>query len=129
MFLFGERPKIGGMKLWPMSGGRIAILEEKGNALVTGSGEVSVSRFELFEAFFVAASGPEDLVEALGAGEDRWKDAVNLFSLGEAGDCLEEFGELMREEFERIRGSLAEPKKKAAKKRAKKSRGTVRNSG
>ena len=114
--LFAKRPKIGPMTLWPMSGGRVAILEEKGNRLVTGTGggEASISRFELFEAFFVAASSEDELVPMMSAEDREWKNAVNGFSLGEAGDLVDQFAEVVRAEFERITAMITEPKKKAA---------------
>lgn len=119
MILFAKRPKVGPFELWPMTGGRVAILEEKGNALVEGSEDGTVSRFELFEAFFVVSQGPDQLAEAMGFEDDEWKLAVNRFSLGEAGEAVEEFAKVARAEFERIQAAIAEPKKKTARKRAK----------
>lgn len=125
MILFAKRPQLGGLTLYPMSGGRVAILEEKGNPLVGGGDdheeeEREITRFELFEAFFVVASDQDELVEAMGLDEEGWKKAVNRFSLGEAGNLTEAFGRLVRSEFERIKKAIAEPKKKVAKKQARK---------
>lgn len=129
MLLFEKRPKVGGIQLWPMTGGRVAILEEKGNALVSGGEEITISRFEIMEAFLVVALGPEELAEKLGLDDAAWRREVNLFSLGEAGDLVAEFGEMMREEFDRIRGAMAEPKKKAARTGGSRRKATSRSSG
>lgn len=122
LVLFGSRPKLGGKAVFPLSGGRVALLEDLGNGLFGGdAGEsVTVSRFELFEVMMVCVLSEDELVEAMGMDEGAWKREVNRFSLGPYGDRVEEFGELLRLELEAIQNRVTRPKKKAARKRARK---------
>jgi hypothetical protein len=122
MVLFAKRPEIGGMKFYPLTGGRVAILEDRKNVFVCGSGEkeIELDSFGLFELMMVAAAASDELAE-LSVLEDReWKVEVRKFSLGEAGDYAEEFGHLVKDELEAIQASLAQPKKKrTARKKAR----------
>lgn len=120
--LFSKRPKIGGRALYPLSGGRVAVLEERGNVIFQGGEderEVKVTRFDLMEAMMMAALDPADLAPLMALDDDEWKVAVNEFSLGELGDFVGEFGELLKAEMDAVRENLSVPKKKRARKRAR----------
>ena len=78
--LFGNRPQVGEYELHPLTAGRIALLEEKGNALFSGSlkeGE-TVESFDVFEAFLVSISSGEELAE-LSQDDEEWKRSVRAF--------------------------------------------------
>ena len=63
--LFSKRPKVGEYTLHPLTAGRIALLEDKGNKLFAGTlkeGD-SVDSFDVFEAFMVSVSSGEELAE------------------------------------------------------------------
>jgi len=124
LVLFSSRPALGGVALFPLSAGRVAILEDRKNPFVigTGDGEISVEMgsFELFEVMFVLSLEAEALAIASVLEGDEWKVEVRKFSLGDAGDYVEEFGRLVQGELEAIQANLTTPKKK---KRARKTGG------
>jgi hypothetical protein len=63
--LFSKRPKVGSHTLYPLTAGRIALLEDKGNKLFAGTlkeGD-NVDSFDVFEAFMVSVSSGEELAE------------------------------------------------------------------
>jgi hypothetical protein len=90
--LFVDRPRLGPFRLFPLTAGRVAILEDKGNSLAVGSKSGEVSSFELFEAMMVCLLDRDELAEKAVLEEVPWKIEVRRFQLGEMGDYASEFG-------------------------------------
>jgi len=111
--LFDTRPLVGDKPLHPMTGGRIALLEERANPLVIGGQPgAEISSWKLFEVLLVATSTDEELVELsfLEAGE--WDRAVRRLGLATTTEELLAFSALLENELVAIQA--ATPKKKTA---------------
>jgi len=118
--LFGNRPKVGEYELYPLTAGRIALLEEKGNALFSGSlkeGE-TVESFDVFEAFLVSISSGEELAE-LSQDDEEWKRSVRAFGFDLQDETLMQFWEVVEAEQKAISQARAVPKKKRARRGSK----------
>jgi len=87
--LFSSRPEIGGRQVYPLTAGRLLVLEEMGNPLGTGDGE-NVQAMSIYEAFLVAITpGPE--LEELTRDAVAWKRTVRRFSLETPDEDLNAF--------------------------------------
>jgi hypothetical protein len=120
MTLFANRPKVGGYELHPLTAGRIALLEEKGNALFSGElkeGE-TVESYDVFEAFLVSISSGEQLAE-LSQDDEEWKISVRAFGFDLEDETLMEFWEVVEAEQKAITQARAVPKKKRARRVSK----------
>jgi hypothetical protein len=120
MTLFANRPKVGEYELHPLTAGRIALLEEKGNALFSGDlkeGE-TVESYDVFEAFLVSISSGEQLAE-LSQDEEEWKISVRAFGFDLEDETLMEFWEVVEAEQKAITQARAVPKKKRARRVSK----------
>ena len=120
MTLFSNRPKVGEYELHPLTAGRIALLEEKGNALFSGDlkeGE-TVESYDVFEAFLVSISSGEQLAE-LSQDEEEWKISVRAFGFDLEDETLMEFWEVVEAEQKAITQARAVPKKKRARRGSK----------
>jgi hypothetical protein len=120
MTLFANRPTVGEYQLHPLTAGRIALLEEKGNALFSGElkeGE-TVESYDVFEAFLVSISSGEQLAE-LSQDEEEWKISVRAFGFDLEDETLMEFWEVVEAEQKAITQARAVPKKKRARRVSK----------
>lgn len=118
--LFGNRPKVGEYQLHPLTAGRIALLEEKGNSLFSGSlkeGE-TVESFDVFEAFLVSISSGAELAE-LTQDEEEWDKEVKAFGFDLDDSTLMEFWQVVEAEQKAISQARAVPKKKRARRASK----------
>tara|TARA_R110002110_G_scaffold11801_12_gene56555 strand:+ start:135 stop:536 length:402 start_codon:yes stop_codon:yes gene_type:complete len=112
--MFSERPEVGGRRLEPLTGGRVAVLEERQNPLVMGvkkGGEVS--SWKVYEVLMVATMAAEDLAALAMEEGPGWDQAVKLFGIGVPDDELQEFWAVLEAEMEAIRKARVVPKKKA----------------
>ena len=120
--LFKDRPQVGGKKLYPLSGGRLAMLEERGNPLV---GELSkgseITSWQVLELLMVARMSRDELVEVAMLPDEEWERGVKIFGIDVEEEDLSDFWEILEAEFEAIRKLMATPaKKKVPRKRARK---------
>lgn len=118
--LFANRPKVGEYQLHPLTAGRIALLEEKGNALFSGSlkeGE-TVESYDVFEAFLVSVSSGEELAE-LSQDDEEWKLSVKAFGFDLDDETLMDFWGVVEAEQKAITEARAVPKKKRARRASK----------
>ena len=114
--LISKRPKAGQYKLYPLTAGRIALLEDKGNKLFSGTlreGD-SVESYDVFEAFMVSVSSGEELAELSILSEDEWKIATRAFGFDLEDQTLMEFWDVVENERKSISAARAVPKKKRA---------------
>lgn len=119
--LFSKRPKVGEYTLHPLTAGRIALLEDKGNKLFAGSlkeGD-SVDSFDVFEAFMVSVSSGEELAELSILSEEEWKIATRAFGFDLEDQTLMDFWDVVEAERKAISAARAVPKKKRARRASK----------
>jgi len=119
--LFSKRPKAGQYTLYPLTAGRIALLEDKGNQLFSGTlkeGD-SVQSYDVFEAFMVSVSSGEELAELSILTEDEWKIATRAFGFDLEDQTLMEFWDVVENERKAISAARAVPKKKRARRASK----------
>lgn len=113
MTLFDHRPEVGGVMLHPLSGGRIAILEERGNPLAMGvAAGTEVASRSVYEVLMVARLGADELLDLADLDDPGWRRAVRKFSLEVPDDELYEFWMILEAEMEAVRAAVAVPKKK-----------------
>jgi len=113
--LFDSRPEVGGERLHPLTGGRVAILEERGNPLVAGlkEGEV-VQSWAVYETLMVAALEDEELLDVCVLDDAGWKREVRRYALGVEDGVLSEFWVILEAELRAIRAAQVETVKKKA---------------
>jgi hypothetical protein len=119
--LFSKRPKVGDHTLYPLTAGRIALLEDKGNGLFAGAlkeGD-SVDSFDVFEAFMVSVSSGEELAELSILSDVEWKIATRAFGFDLEDQTLMEFWDVVEDERKAISAARAVPKKKRARRASK----------
>ena len=119
--LFSKRPKVGEYTLHPLTAGRIALLEDKGNKLFAGSlkeGD-SVDSFDVFEAFMVSVSSGEELAELSILSDEEWKISTRAFGFDLEDRTLMDFWDVVEAERKAISSARAVPKKKKARRASK----------
>lgn len=105
--LFSTRPEVGGVRLFPLSAGRIEALRALGNPLGTGDGsEVGVRA--IYEAYLVSTLEGQDLAHLL-ANPERWKLMVDGTALNLPDEVLNEFWEVLQDELAAISRKTVEP--------------------
>ena len=103
---FAGRPKVGAYKLNPLTAGRIAVLEERGNPLATGDeGAEKENRFAIYEAMMVAVMDGPELAELSMEAEFEWQRAVRAFSMDCSNDDLNKFWQICEKEILAASGS------------------------
>jgi|TARA_R110002167_G_scaffold82978_1_gene226010 hypothetical protein len=114
--LFESRPKVGGKKLYPLTAGRMVILEERKNPLVGSmtKGE-EVSGQAVFELMMVCALEPRELAKIARLEAGDWDEEVSVFGMEVAQGDLIDFWNVVEAEFEAMRSARAVPKKKRAR--------------
>ena len=120
---FSKRPKVSGMQLYPLTAGRLIVLEQHGNPLAGAGTDGDSDPFALYEALMVASCESGDLAELCLLEDHAWKVEVRKFGFEVADQALNEFQTVIEAEIEAIQASQVQPKKKAARKspaRAKK---------
>lgn len=113
--LFESRPKFCGERLYPLSAGRIVILEERENPIVLGqkAGD-TVTQDSLFELLLVVSMDDRELSEfVVDADEREWKVKAKEISMGLTPEDVGEFWELIEAEKAEIEAARATPKKKS----------------
>mgnify|MGYP001195330436 CR=1 FL=1 len=114
--LFSKRPKVGEYTLYPLTAGRIALLEDKGNKLFAGVKEGdSVDSYDVFEAFMVSVSSGEELAELSILSDEDWKIATRAFGFDLEDQTLMDFWDVVEAERKAISAARAVPKKKRAR--------------
>lgn len=123
---FSKRPQVGQYQLHPLSVGRLAVLEERGNPLATGDGGGQEDRFSIQEALLVASSSGDDLAEWSLEDEPAWKLRVRRFAMDISNDDLNEFWEISMKELKAAQDSMVAPPEKSRGKsgKAKRKRAT-----
>lgn len=118
--LFATRPKVGKFKLHPMTGGRMAVLEERGNPLALGAetGD-EVDPFVVYEALLVAILDGEELAELSLLDADAWKLKVRKWSMDVEDEVLEGFWDVFNGELDAVKEVQTVPRKKPKKKAAR----------
>ena len=106
--LLADGREIGGFEIKPLSPARVAILERRGNKLVTGGGDQS-DLDAAYEVFFVVTREPAQLVAMRRAPADDWRDEVEAFALELPPDALNEFMAYLQGELEALEAVTAEP--------------------
>ena len=114
---FKARPKVGELQLYPLSAGRLIVLEQRGNPLAgSGTGDDEPDPFALYEALLVASSDSGELAELCMLDEREWNVEVRKFGFDLPDDCINEFHAVIETEMDAIQKSMVVPKKKAARK-------------
>ena len=114
---FKKRPKVGNMQLYPLTAGRLIVLEQHGNPLAgAGTGD-EPDPFALYEALMVASSDAEQLAELCMLEDRDWQLEVRRFGFEIADECLNDFQEVIEVEMKAIQAAQVQPKKKVARKR------------
>lgn len=118
--LFSARPAVGGRKLHPLTGGRLAVLEERGNVIATGAktGD-EVDSFTVYEALLVALLDGEELAELSVLEAKEWKIKVRSFAMGVADAELNQFWGIFNAELDAAKAAQVKPRKKPGAVRAK----------
>lgn len=128
--LFDDRPKVGGERLHPLTGGRIAMLEERGNPLIGGVKEgATVSSWAVYEVLMVARLEDEDLVDVAMEDETGWQRAVKGFALQVPDDELREFWQVLEAEIKAIEAAQVEVKKKPKAGTGRRAKAATRRTG
>ena len=97
---FAGRPSVGAYKLNPLSAGRIAVLEERGNPLATGEeGAEKEDRFAIYEAMMVAVMDGPELADLSMEAEFEWQRAVRAFGIDCSNDDLNKFWQICEAEI------------------------------
>jgi hypothetical protein len=105
---FLSRPVVGGIPLFPLTGGRVAILAERGNPVATGR-EEKPDPFAVYECFFVASQEGRELAKISLDSPEAWRERVRAFALEVEDDALNEFWEILQGEIEAVRRARVEP--------------------
>lgn len=113
---FRKRPKLGPYQLYPLTAGRLIVLEQRGNPLAGAGSEEDPDPFALYEALLVSSSDPAALAELSLLEDDDWKREVRTFGFELEDEILGQFQQVIETEMEEIQKSMTQPKKKAAKK-------------
>ena len=113
---FSKRPKVNGIQLYPLTAGRLIVLEQRGNPLAGAADGSDPDPFALYEALLVASSESEDLAEMCMLDDHDWKVAVRKFGFDVPDSSLTDFQKVIEQEMEAIQASQVQPKKKAARK-------------
>jgi hypothetical protein len=113
--LFESRPVVGGLKLNPLSAGRILILEKMESPVVIGakSGE-SVTADDLFLVLLVASLDSRELAELSFEGDEEFLIRARMLGIDFPAGALSELWELIERELGEIEKAKAVPKKKSA---------------
>ena len=110
---FKARPKVGNLQLYPLSAGRLIVLEQKGNPLAGASSGDEADPFALYEALLVASSDAETLAEMCLLEDREWQLEVRKFGFDLEDECLNKFQQVIETEMDAIQKSMVVPKKKA----------------
>ena len=114
--MFSHRPKVGDYRLRPLTGGRMAVLEERGNPLARGAEEGDeVDPFTVYECFFVATLDGEELAELSVLEDEAWKIKLRGWAMEVDDDLLNEFWEVFNGELEAAKGAQTKARKKPKK--------------
>lgn len=113
---FSKRPKVAGMQLYPLTAGRLIVLEQHGNPLAGSGTDGDPDPFALYEALMVAACDSGELAELCMLDDHAWKVEVRRFGFEVADQALNEFQAVIEAEIEAIQASQVQPKKKAVRK-------------
>lgn len=113
---FSKRPKVSGMQLYPLTAGRLIVLEQRGNPLAGAATGEDPDPFALYEALLVASSDSENLAEMCLLDDHDWKVAVRKFGFDVPDATLNDFQKVIEAEMDSIQASQVQPKKKAARK-------------
>lgn len=115
---FKNRPTVGEFQLFPLTGGRLIILEERGNPLALEDvSESEVDPFALYEALLVASCDGETLAEVSLCNDLDWKLEVRKFGLDCSDEAINDFEQVIKKEMEAIqKAAVKSAKKKAARK-------------
>jgi hypothetical protein len=108
-----DAPDIGGYAIHPLSPGRLAILERRGNKLAGGDNENQTDIDAATEIFYVLTRAAQELTAMRRADRDEWLDAVEEFSLALPATALQEFATLLETELETLEATAVEPGKPA----------------
>lgn len=116
--MFSARPEVGGRKLNPLTGGRLAVMEERGNVIATGArpGD-DVDSFSVYEAMFICLAGGAELAELSLLDDRDWKLAVRGFAMDVPDDDLNEFWAVFNGELEAAKAAATESAKKPVARR------------
>lgn len=114
--LFAARPKVGKWTLYPLTGGRMAVLEERKNPLGMGVQDGDeIDSFAVYEALLVLILDGEELAELSLLDDKEWKLKVRTWALDVPDEVLEEFWEFFNKELEAVTEAKTKPRKKQAK--------------
>lgn len=116
---FDTRPKVGELQLYPLTAGRLIVLEQRGNPLAGVGVDDEPDPFALYEALLVASMASEELAEMCQLEERDWKIEVNKFAFDLSDDVINSFQEVIEAEMDAIQSAQTKPKKKAVRRRAK----------
>jgi hypothetical protein len=111
---FSKRPKISGVQLYPLTAGRLIVLEQRGNPLAGAGTDDNPDPFALYEALMVASSDSEQLAEMCLLDDHDWKKEVRKFGFDVPDVVLTDFQKVIEDEMDAIKQSQVKPKKKAA---------------
>ena len=123
--LFESRPVVGGLKLNPLSAGRILILEKMESPVVIGakSGE-SVSAYYLFLVLLVASLDSRELAELSFEGDEEFLIRARMLGIDFPAGALSELWELIERELGETDSAPALPNQpRAGRGRPQRSRG------
>ena len=113
---FKKRLKVGSLQLYPLTAGRLIVLEQRGNPLAGGGAGDEPDPFSLYEALLVASSDAHELADLCMLDDDEWQRAVRAFGFDLPDEVINSFQEVIEAEMEAIQKSMTQPKKKAARK-------------
>lgn len=105
--LFEKRPEVGGEKLYPLTAGRVALLEELGNPLGAGK-NVKADGDDVFEAYLVCSMSGEELADAT-ADMENWKRQVRVARFTLEDTVLNDFWQVLQDEIELVNAKFAQP--------------------
>ncbi|MGJ8677226.1 MAG: hypothetical protein ACSHX0_06895 [Akkermansiaceae bacterium] len=114
--LFDTRPVVDGKKLYPLTAGRLRLLEELENPLASGDFEGEVDTIFIYEVFLVVALSSEDLAEKM-RDKDAFKHEVLVSSLSMADEVLNAFWDLLQDEMTAAARKMTVPAAKQGKHR------------
>ena len=120
---FKKRPKVGGLQLYPLTAGRLIVLEQRGNPLAGTVADGDADPFALYEALMVASSDAEALAEMCMLENHEWDVEVRKFGFDLPDEDLNAFQAVIEAEMKAIQAAQVQPKKKRA---ARKSRARVK---
>jgi len=122
---FKTRPKCGEFKLYPLTAGRLIILEERGNVLATKRSEenADVPVMTMYEALMVASTDSEALAEVSLLEDHDWQLEVRKFSFDCSDEAVGDFEGIFMKEMEAVQKKMVKPiKKRPGKKASKRAR-------